>query len=184
MNVKANAPILHINSLAIDDSEGGDGDGELDPGETAGMTISYSNTGHSVAYDVDVYLEAQTGFIDVLNPDQNFPAISMLGNFEKTYDVTVDADSPEGILVNFQNDLSMGDLTMNKDFPTKISALSDDFETGDFSKFNWQQGGDLPWQITYQYVYEGYYCIKSGAIGDNQASQISLTYASPMVDRR
>jgi hypothetical protein len=70
----------------------------------------------------------------------------------------------------------MGDLNQNRVFPLKISAKIEDFETGDFSKFNWQSGGDQPWQIVNLYPYEGYYSIKSGAITHNQTSEITLTY--------
>ena len=172
----ANAPILHINSLIIDDLANGNGNGELDPGEEVEMTINYTNTGHAIAYDVDIYLEGQSGFVEVLDPQQNFPSIGFLGIFNKTYTVTVDEEAPEGISVHFVNELTMGELWMERDFPRKISAQCEDFETGDFSLFNWQHGGNLPWDITYQYVYEGNFCIKSGAIGHGQTSEITLSY--------
>jgi hypothetical protein len=174
--MNANAPVLHINSLTIDDVANGNGNGELDPGEEVEMMINYTNTGHAIAYDVDVYLEGQSGFVEVLDPNQHFQSIGFLGVFNKTYSVTVDEESPEGICVHFMNELSMGDLFMEQDFPKKISAKCEDFETGDFSKFNWQHGGNLPWDITYQYVYEGNYCIKSGPISHGQSSEISMTY--------
>jgi hypothetical protein len=174
--INANAPILNINSLTISDVTGGNGDGELDPGEQVEMTINYSNTGHAIAYNVDVYLEGQSGFTEVLDPNQNFENIGFLGVFNKTFNVTIDADAPEGIMVNFQNELTMGDMLMTSDFIRKISAKCEDFETGDLTKFNWQTGGNLPWGITNQFVYEGNYCVKSGAITHNQSSEISLTY--------
>lgn len=175
-NITANAPILHINAITVDDSEGGNGDGELDPGEFAALTVNYSNTGHAVAYNVNVFLEGQSAFTDISDPLQNFASIGFLGVFDKTYHVVVDAATPEGIMVDFVNELTMGALIQNKVFPLKISAKIEDFETGDFSKFNWQLGGNLPWQIINQYPYEGYYSILSGAITHSQTSEISLTY--------
>ena len=77
--IKVNAPLLNINSLTIDDKLNGNGNGKLDPGEQVTMTINYSNTGHATAYDVDVFLEGQSGFIDIANPDQNFSSIGFLG---------------------------------------------------------------------------------------------------------
>jgi hypothetical protein len=70
----------------------------------------------------------------------------------------------------------MGDHFQEQVFPLKVSAKCEDFETGDFTKFNWQQGGALPWQIVNTYPYEGYYSIKSGAITHGQTSEISLAY--------
>jgi len=51
----------------------------------------------------------------------------------------------------------------------------EDFETGDFTRFEWQTGGDVPWVITNVSPYEGIYCAKSGAISDNQTSQLMVT---------
>jgi hypothetical protein len=174
--VDANAPILNINTLTINDVTGGNGDGQLDPGESVEMTINYTNTGHAVAYDVDTYLEGQSGFVEVLDPVQNFETIGFLGVFDKIFNVTVDTEAPEGIMVNFMNELTMGEMVVASDFIRKISAKVEDFETGDLTKFDWETGGTLPWAITNQFVYEGAYCVKSGAITHNQTSEISMTY--------
>jgi len=139
------------------------------------VPISF-NWANSRIADVDVYLEGQSGFTDISDPLQNFSSIGIFGVFNKTFTVIVDEGTPEGIKVDFVNKLTMGDLVQDKIFPLKISAKVEDFETGDFSKFNWQLGGNLPWQIVNLYPYEGYYSIHSGAITHNQTSEISLTY--------
>ena len=51
----------------------------------------------------------------------------------------------------------------------------EDFETNNFSKFAWQQGGDAPWTITGTAPYEGLYSAKSGNINDNQSSELSVS---------
>lgn len=173
--LNANAPILNINTITIDDAAG-NGNGQLDPGETANLTINYNNTGHATAYNVDVYLEGQSGFVDIDNPLQNFASIGFLGVFNKTYSVVVDENAPEGIKVDFVNEMTMGDLMLDRTFPLRISAKVEDFETGDMSKFNWQSSGNAPWQIVTSYPYEGYYSIKSGAISHSQTSEISIVY--------
>jgi hypothetical protein len=40
--------------------------------------------------------------------------------------------------------------------------IIEDFETGDFGKFDWQLDPTYPWQITTTNPYEGIYCMKSG----------------------
>lgn len=174
--IRVNAPVLHINNLVIDDGENGNGNGKLDPGEQASMTVRYSNSGHAVAYDIDVAMEGQSGFVEIANPEQHFTLISFLGTYTKTYEVTVDEDAPEGIRVNFVNDLTMGNLFMTKIFDLKISALCEDFETGDFSKFDWDMEGNAPWQIISQYPFEGMHSAKSGMIGNNETSELEISY--------
>ncbi len=50
----------------------------------------------------------------------------------------------------------------------------EDFETGDFSLFDWTFGGDAPWVITEDETRNGVYAAKSGAIGDGQTSSLIL----------
>ncbi len=174
--IKANAPILHINSITVDDIEAGNGDGELDPGERADLIINYSNTGHATAYDVDVTMEGRSGFTELTNPLQNFASIGFLGVFNKTFTVIVDEEAPEGIKVDFVNEMTMGDFIQDRVFQMKISAKCEDFETGDLSLYDWQTGGNAPWEIINEFPYEGFYSIKSGSITHSQTSEISLTY--------
>ena len=173
---KVNAPILHINTLTINDQNNGNGNGQLDPGEQVTMTINYSNSGHALAYDVDVFLEGQSGFAEILNPSQNFSSIGFFGVFNKNFDVIIDEDAPQGITVDFANELSMNSIFLEKIFSEKISALLEDFETGDFTKFNWQFSGNLPWETCMEYPYDGLFSARSGAITSNQTSEIKLSY--------
>ncbi|MFO7614841.1 MAG: C25 family cysteine peptidase, partial [Bacteroidales bacterium] len=174
--IRVNSPVLNINSLTINDQINGNGNGKLDPGEQVKMTINYNNTGHAVAYGIDVYLEGQSGFVEILNPNQHFNSIGFFGMFNKVFDVEIDEDAPEGILVNFLNELSMGIFQEDRIFYEKISAKMENFETGNFTKFPWQHAGDQPWQVTNQYPYQGFFSARSGAIGDNQSSELKLTY--------
>ncbi|MHC4500563.1 MAG: GLUG motif-containing protein, partial [Planctomycetota bacterium] len=55
-------------------------------------------------------------------------------------------------------------------------VLDEDFETGDFSKYNWLDAGDANWVVVSDVNYEGSYSAKSGLISHNGESvlQISL----------
>jgi hypothetical protein len=173
---KINAPVLHINTMTVNDQANGNGNGILDPGEQVTMTINYSNTGHASAYNVDVYLEGQSGFIEILNPEQNFASIGFFGVFNKEFDVIVDEETPEGIVVNFENELTMGNFYDNKIYMQKVCPLVEDFETGDFTKYDWQFPGNMPWTASLEYPYQGLYSARSGAITGNQTSEIKITY--------
>ena len=45
------------------------------------------------------------------------------------------------------------------------NSIVEDFETGDFSKFDWLLDGNYPWSVTTNNPYEGDYCMKSGGAG-------------------
>ncbi|MBR4829304.1 MAG: choice-of-anchor J domain-containing protein [Muribaculaceae bacterium] len=54
------------------------------------------------------------------------------------------------------------------------------FETGDFSKFDWQLDNNYPWSITTNNPYEGTYCMKSGGAGvANVVSNMTVTVNIP-----
>ncbi|NOX48763.1 MAG: hypothetical protein GXO89_17475 [Chlorobi bacterium] len=48
------------------------------------------------------------------------------------------------------------------------------FETGSFEP-QWTQGGNALWFVTTDNAYDGTYCSKSGSIGDNSTSEMSIT---------
>jgi hypothetical protein len=60
-------------------------------------------------------------------------------------------------------------------FYSKTNAV-EDFETGDFSQFNWQLSGNQNWTVTNINPYEGVYSARSGAITHSQLTALSLQY--------
>jgi hypothetical protein len=60
-------------------------------------------------------------------------------------------------------------------FDPKTNAV-EDFETGDFSQFNWQFSGNQNWTVTNINPYEGVYSARSGAITHSQLTALSLQY--------
>jgi len=60
------------------------------------------------------------------------------------------------------------------------SEIIEDFETGDFSMFDWQLDGNYPWSVTTTNPYEGTYCMKSGGAGvANVVSNMTVTVEIP-----
>jgi hypothetical protein len=51
----------------------------------------------------------------------------------------------------------------------------EDFETGDFSQYEWQFAGNANWTVVSSGAYEGTHCAKSGAIPDNGNTEMKLT---------
>ncbi len=52
----------------------------------------------------------------------------------------------------------------------------EDFETGDFSQFEWQLSGSQNWFVTETNPYEGTFCAQSGPITDSQQTTLELEY--------
>jgi hypothetical protein len=60
-------------------------------------------------------------------------------------------------------------------FGFAVGLRFEDFETGDFTDFDWQMSGDNPWLITSEQPWEGAYCARNGYISHSQTSVMSVT---------
>ncbi len=65
----------------------------------------------------------------------------------------------------------LADMTLDFNLPI---LTAEDFESGDFGSYLWDQGSN-PWVISTNNPHEGTYCAKSGSIGDDSSSQLSIT---------
>lgn len=175
-NIIVNAPNINPTIMTIDDSQGGDNNGRLDPGETADMIVSIGNNGHCVINNVLCEMIAYNPFITVNTDPITIPTLTLFGTTNLIYNVTVADDAPNAIIAEMHFNASAAGYDINRVYYPKIGLFLEDFETGTFTKYNWNQEGDLPWTVDHIYPYEGYYQAKSGAIGDDQSSEFKITY--------
>ncbi|MBN3034245.1 MAG: T9SS type A sorting domain-containing protein, partial [Bacteroidales bacterium] len=91
------------------------------------------------------------------------------------FNVTVSGAVQPGTSVDLTVVLESGEYSAEKTFYLTIGLILEDFETGDFSSFPWQFGGNGNWIITATGAYEGAYCSKSGSIGNSETSELMVT---------
>ncbi len=174
--VTAYAPLLTAGTMTILDQAGGNGNGRLDPGETAILKFETSNQGHAVIQNVKASLEAYNPYITVLSGDTTLPTLNLLFPSFAQFEVRVADDVPEGIFGEMHYTLEAAGYEVMRPYYPRIGTLMEDWETGNFDKFDWQFDGDEPWIINNQYPYQGYYDAKSGEISDNATSEFKITY--------
>jgi len=174
--ITAYAPQMEGGNLVIDDSEGGNDNGMLDPGESAVMTFTTLNEGHCAIENVTASLVAYNQYVTVESGDTVLPYLGTFTGCFASFNVSVADDAPEGIFAEMHYELSGAGYEESTIYYPKISQLVEDWETGDFSKFDWTTAGDIPWEITMEYPYEGYYHAVSGNIGDDQESSFEIQY--------
>ncbi|MBU2649971.1 MAG: T9SS type A sorting domain-containing protein [Bacteroidetes bacterium] len=175
LSIILNAPVLSILEMAIDDSQYGNGNGRLDPGETANIKIKNKNTGHCSSSNAIGTLVVNSPYMTFDNLSYDLGVLGLLGHKYAIFTVHVDPEAPNGVIIaNFDYTVTAGPYQASKNFRQKIGLIYDDFETGNFNKFPWQLSGNAPWTITSEFPYEGIYSAKSGLIGDGQTSVLSL----------
>lgn len=172
--ITLNAPVLGVAGFVIDDSNGNN-DGHLDPGETASLDFSTSNSGHADALNTLGVLVSPSPYITITNPDYSLGDLAVGSTPAATYEVSVAQNAPFGVDVPFTFSMSAGNYSYNFDFTTTITPAIEDFETGNFSQFNWQLSGNDNWQTETYDVYEGQYSAASGDIISNQSSTLMIS---------
>jgi len=169
------APQLAFNGFLIDDTGSGNGNGILDPGETASLIIYPVNNGHSTAYNLDNIISTTGDYIIIIDTTWMADSLMPSQQAEAAYTIQVDPVAPLGTLQEILSDLSAEFYSCQEVMILKTGIIVEDWETGDFSRFNWQGGGSAPWAFDTQNPFEGTYCLKSGVIGNEQTSILSLT---------
>jgi hypothetical protein len=170
------APKITPLELSVDDSDAGNGNGILDPGEIADIKVKLKNKGHCIAHDVLNDMVAWNNYITVNTGTDTISVLGMLGHTYAVYNVSVSDTAPEGMIAEMHFFSKSAGYTKKKTYFPKIGMFLEDFETGNFNKYDWQQGGNLPWEINNQFPYQGLYQAKSGPIGNGESSELSIEY--------
>jgi len=174
-NIVINAPVLEIGSISVDDSENGNGNGILDPGEIADIIIESSNYGHSACENTEGLLSTSSSYITIEDPEFDLATLIAGETTSAIYTIEVDGAAPLGSAIDLNYMLTSGNYIAQHNFYLSVGLVYEDFETGDFSAFEWENGGNSSWTITNVNPYEGVYSAKSGSIGDSQTSELFIT---------
>ncbi len=94
---------------------------------------------------------------------------------EAIFTINIDNDTPTGTSIDLAFEVVAGAYASQQSFYLPVGLVFEDFETGDFSAFEWDFAGDADWTITSSGPYEGMYSAKSGAIGDESESELIVT---------
>ncbi len=173
--VKCYAPALAAGGLVIDDAAGGDGNGRLDPGETATFIIPSYNTGSSACLDAMGTVTTNSPWITFESAEYLIGSLAAGASANAQFIVHVSNDAPAASIVELHYVLSSGGYQANATYYPAIKLIVEDFETGNFLEFPWTKLGQNLWMISDVTPLEGLYCSKSAPISHSQQSTMSIT---------
>jgi hypothetical protein len=168
------APVMEIDNITVRDTIDGDGNGFLDPGETAVIIIDNKNTGHSDALEAYGYLTSEEADVVIADTAFQIGLLPFDNEASAIFVVTIAEDVPLGTALTFDYLLKNGSYQAFESFVMTVGLIVEDFETAGFNAFPWGFSGSAPWTICLDDPYEGSYCIKSGDIGNNATSVITI----------
>lgn len=175
ISVTGHAPSIEFGTLLIDDYIG-NYNGRLEPGETAFLIFPTANNGSFIATGAIASLSCLSTYVNLVNTTFDFNDIGAGLMEEAMFNVTVSANAPAGAYVEFLYEVTSGGYFQQAIFPTIISMVVEDWETGDMSQFDWTTGGSSDWTITFENPYQGSFCSKSGTLDHNQSNFLSVQY--------
>ncbi len=164
----ANIELLNITVLDNNNSF-------LDPGETAELTLTFQNSGGADLYQILPQIFTDNQLVEITN---YFPQLDSLNAGYETEALICSIELDENIQLGESIDFLFqiaghNNFAQTEEFSLLVGLSIEDFETGDFSLFDWQFSGNADWYITSD-SYQGSFATRSGNIDNNNFSELSL----------
>ncbi|MCF8333277.1 MAG: T9SS type A sorting domain-containing protein [Bacteroidales bacterium] len=172
---EAHAPALEIGSKSVVETSG-DMNGFLDPGEEGTIKVAVSNPGDYAANQAVASIEAQSEDITVLSSVDNLGDLEANTSDTAEFNIVVSEEAQDGTAVEMAFEVNSQYHSAQKAFFVNIGIIVEDWESGDFTNFSWQNDTLNPWVTVSDDVYEGAYAAKSAEIDDEEVSELSIDY--------
>lgn len=173
-NVKLNAPKLAAQAIIVDDSQNADPNGRIDAGETVIIRVPVINAGHCDAPAALSYLFTDSDVASISESLTVLGAMPVNQAMYAEYQVVIDAGVEAGTMINFFSSSNADPYMVTRVYQLPVGLLIEDFETGDFTAYAWQNGTSTPWIISNNTVYGGSFSATSFDIPDYQSSTLSI----------
>ena len=166
---------LHAPEFAVLGTIIEDGDGQIVPGETVTAHITVKNAGMAAAPDTRLNVRCNLPEITFEQSEFQIGTVAPEDEFTVDFVFTLSDEAQLGVAYEIGFTATSGNYSTEGSFVFSVGTVVEDWETGDFSKFEWENDPTKPWTIVTENPFEGDYCAKSGSIGDNMSSVLSIT---------
>ncbi|MGM0625426.1 MAG: C25 family cysteine peptidase [Bacteroidota bacterium] len=171
-NLVVHAPAPELSFVSVDDAAG-NGNGILDPGETADIIFQLENAGHNEAVSGSCNINITENATAV----ENNTAVAAIpaGNTETiSYTINVEEAVPEGSNMPANLTYTSGAYTAELEINLPVGLQMETWESADFLSYGWENDESNPWIIVTDEVYEGEHASKSGDITHDQSSILTI----------
>lgn len=151
------APKLELEGYTISNANGSNTYGA---GDTLNIAITHKNNGHAGIGDLFSSLASFNSDVKVKEALKFVGFISASGTNTTTFQVVLDSELPENPTFELTHTLFKGSFVCESSIFIALGSSMEDFETGDFTAFEWTNNNS-PWIITTTTPYAGSYAAKS-----------------------
>jgi hypothetical protein len=174
LQLTAYAPVLATGNIVVDDAAYGNNNGNLDPGETADLYITTYNNGHADAPTTTANLSTTSDIATITSTVHSFGTFAAQSEDQAVFTIEIDESAEIGSSVELSYSVASGNYDAANTYTLPVGLIIEDFESGDFSGFEWEHSGSTEWFIT-ESAYEGGFAAGSGDIDDDQESVLEIS---------
>jgi len=181
IDIPAHAPELYIVNYIMDDSDAGNGDGIADLGEELNLVFRIRNTGSSNISGTFNIATADT-IITILEPSVKSGILEYGETTSIPVSVKISENASSGATVNLNVILDCNPYLVSRNLSFRVGQIRESFETKSFKVFPWLNISKVPWTITGTDSYDGISAARSGEIGHNSSTVLSIKTYYPAAD--
>ncbi len=148
---------------------------ELAPGNTGTITFDIANNGGADAENAVLEVYSSSNDLMLAANSFNLGDIAVGASINFPVGITVNSNAEIGSTYEINYLVTAGHYSTSGSYIITVGNIMETFETGDFTLYDWQFSGNANWTIVSDGAYAGTYCAKSGAISDNQSTELVLT---------
>ncbi len=169
----ANAPAPEISFARINDSENGNNNSMLDAGETAKVIFRIANNGHAQLSAGTATISVNVEGITLISNEAQYNAINAGSSQNIEFEISVADDITTGTSICFTA-VTNGTYAANISTCLSVGLQIEDWESNSFDSYAWENS-NAPWTIVSSGAHAGQYCAKSGNIGNNANTDLTIT---------
>lgn len=173
-HIRVYAPKLINESIRFDDFTAGNGNGQVDPGETIQITVPTTNSGHAMSGEVITQLFVFGNNISGNSTSVNLGKLAPGESGYSNFSFTVSPDAKPGSSLSLFFVATAGQYNSVSNLTLVVGPQVEDFENADFLKYNWKFKGAKPWEIISAVKSVHLFAAKSGVIADSERSEMAM----------
>ena len=181
IDITLHSPKLEIINCIIDDSQYGNNNFIVDPGENFKFIFQVKNTGSSNASGQLIIDDHESG-IEIVNSDIKSGILQFGEVSEITVPAKLSASAQYGDYIELLSTLDCTPYIVDKNFEFRVGRVRESFESSTFTVFPWINISDKPWTITGSNSVDGGLSARSGTISHNATSVLFMRTYFPEAD--
>ncbi len=163
--------MMHAPKLQIVDVQA---TGTLQPGGNGTLKVKVANKGTSAAHNINLDIFSSSDKLSFAETSFTHDNLNAGEEYETNANFTIANDVEIGTAFEVGIGAHAGHYGANTTTFISAGQIIEDFETGDFSKYDWTMS-PKPWIIDSTVVHEGSYAARSGSINHSEKTSMSLT---------